>query len=218
MIDNILAPENSVFAIALGLFLLIFLIQALSFIIGLEPFSFLDGLLPDAPVDLDVPDAHPVGFMDSIMSMLKLGKVPFVFTFIFFLFSFSLIGLYGQQGLVAFGMPRLPWYIASPIALVVTIPVLRFGNAIMARVLPKDETYSISSDTFVGRMATITIGTATFDTPAEAKLQGPDKKTHYVRAVADEEGKSFKQGDRVLIVSKRAEGVFAVIEPDEFLL
>ncbi|MDQ8205395.1 OB-fold-containig protein [Pelagicoccus sp. SDUM812003] len=218
MIDHILAPENALFAFALGFFLLIFLVQAISFIVGMEPFSFLDGLLPDAPIDLDVPDVHPVGFMDAIMSMLKLGKVPFIFTFIIFLFCFSLIGIYGQLVLDKLGLPLLPWFVASPVAFLATIPCLRVGNALMAKVLPKDETYSISSDTFVGRMSTITIGTATHEIPAEAKLQGPDKKTYYVRVVADEEGTSFSQGDQALIVSKRSEGLFTVIQPDDFLL
>lgn len=216
MIDHILAPENSIFLVTLCLFLLIFLIQGASVIAGMEPFSFLDGLLPD--VDFDAPEAHPIGFMDSIMSMLKMGKVPFIFSFILFLFLFSLIGLYGQLVLFKLGLPMLHWAIATPAAFVATLPVLRIGNGILEKVLPKDETYAISNEEFIGRTATITIGTATELRAAEAKVVGSDHKTHYIMVIADNAGKAFSTGDETLIVGRRSEGLYAVIENKNPLL
>lgn len=221
MIENLLAPENALFLVALGLFLLIFLVQLISLFLGAEPFSFLDSLLPDVDLDIDtdlsLADASP-GFVDSIMSMLKLGRVPFVFTFILFLFLFSQIGLVGQQILQDLGIGRLHWAIASPATFVATLPLLRIGNGILEKVLPKDETAAISSDTFVGRMATVVIGTVTSARAAEAKVVGPDGKTHYIQVIADNEGKVFKQGDHLLIVSKRTDGLFSVIENKNPLL
>ncbi len=220
MIENLLAPENGVFLVTLCLFLLIFLVQAISVIIGMEPFGFMDGLLPDIDIeveaDLDLGDAP--GFIDSVMSMLKLGRIPFIFTFILFLFLFSIIGLYGQMAFYEVSGSRLNWFLATGGAFVVTIPLLRIGNGILEKILPKDETAAISADTFVGRMATVLIGTATHERAAEAKVVGPDGKTHYINVVADNEGKSFKQGDHLLIVGRRTEGVFTVIENKNPLL
>ena len=221
MTEELLNPQNVLFTVALGLFLLIFLIQLLGVLSGFEVFGFLDNLLPNADMgvdaDLDLPDVNP-GFLDSVMSMLKLGRVPFVFTFILFLLLFSLIGLYAQLALVHCGLPRLHWLIASPAAFVVTLPLLRLGNGILEKVLPKDETAAISSDTFIGRIATITIGSVTHERHSEARLLGPDGKTHYVQVVADNEGMSFRKGDAVLIVGRRGEGLFTVIENNNPLL
>ncbi|MBC2604709.1 OB-fold-containig protein [Pelagicoccus albus] len=216
MIDHILSPQNTLFAIALGLFLLIFMVQALSFVVGLEPFGFLDNLLPD--IEIDVPEVESVGVVDSILSMLRLGKVPFVFTLIVFLFSFSLIGIYGQLALVRLGLPMLHWALASPLAFLVSLPILRISNAFMARWLPKDESYSISSDAYVGCLATVTIGTATSERPAEARVDAPDDKTHYIRVISDDAEKAFSKGDRVLVIKKVSGGLFLVVEPDECLL
>lgn len=118
MTESLFAPENVLFLVSLGLFIFIFLIQLLGVVMGLEPFGFLDNLLPDFDLDLDVdadlslPDASP-GFVESVMSMLKLGRVPFVFTFVFFLLTFSLVGLYGQMALDHFGPGRLQWALAG---------------------------------------------------------------------------------------------------------
>lgn len=220
MIENALAPENFLFLIALGLFLLIFLVQLVSVVFGMEPFGFLDSLLPDVDADLDstLSIGDSPGFIDSVMSMLKLGRVPFVFTFILFLFFFSLVGLYGQMALVEAGVGRLHWFIASGLAFVITLPLLRIGNGILEKILPKDETAAISADSFVGRMATIIIGTVTSERSAEAKVVGPEGKTHYVQIVADNEGKIFKQGETVLIVGRRTEAIFTVIENKNPLL
>lgn len=221
MIENLLAPENGVFLVTLCLFLLIFLVQAISVVVGMEPFGFLDSLLPDIDIDVDTDlnlgDVSP-SFIDSVMSMLKLGRVPFVFTFILFLFLFSVIGLYGQMAIFELSGSRLNGILASGGSFVVTLPLLRFGNGILEKILPKDETAAISAGTFVGRMATILIGTATHERAAEAKVVGPDGKTHYINVVADNEGKSFGKGDHLLIVGRRTEGIFTVIENKNPLL
>lgn len=221
MIENLFAPENGVFLVSLSLFLLIFLVQAVSVVMGMEPFGFMDNLLPgvefEVDTDLNLGDLSP-SFLDSVMSMLKLGRVPFVFTFILFLFLFSIVGLYGQMALFELSGWRLHWLPATGLALVVTTPLLRFGNGILEKVLPKDETAAISVDTFIGRICTIVIGTATNERAAEAKVVGPRGKTHYISVVADNEGKSFRRGQPLLIVARRTAGVFTVIENKNPLL
>lgn len=221
MIENALAPENFLFLIALGLFLLIFLVQLLSLIVGMEPFGFLDNMLPDVDLDIDTDlhlgDVSP-SFVDSIMSMLKLGRVPFVFTFILFLFLFSQIGLYGQMLFLELSGSRLNWFLASGGAFIATLPFLRVGNSLLEKVLPKDETVAVSADTFIGRMAIVTQGTATHERAAEAKVVGPKGRTHYIRVKADNEGKAFEKGDHVLIVARPSKGVFTVIQNPNPLL
>lgn len=82
----------------------------------------------------------------------------------------------------------------------------------MEKVLPKDETAAVSVESFVGRVATIVIGTATHLRATEAKLVGPEGKIHYLQVVADVQEQSFSKGEEVLVVGRRSEGVFTVIE------
>lgn len=215
MIENLTAPENVVFAIALSLFLLIGLVQAASMVMGLEAFSFLEDLAPGAGHGGDAhalaADLSP-GVLDSVLSMLRIGRVPMIFTFVLFLFLFSFFGYNGQLVLHELGLPRLHAALATPLAFAITLPFLRWGNGFLAKVLPRDESSAISSDALIGRVAIVLLGTVTSERHAEAKVLGPDGKTHYVQVVADGEGATFGKGDHALIVGKRGEGLFTVIE------
>ena len=122
------------------------------------------------------------------------------------------------MALVELGIGRLHWLLASGASFAATMPCLRVGNSILEKVLPKDESSVVSVKSFVGRIATVMIGTVTNERSAEAKVIGPNGKPHYIQVVADNEGKTFKQGDHVLIVGRRSESVFTVIENKNPLL
>ncbi|MEL6964311.1 MAG: OB-fold-containig protein, partial [Pseudomonadota bacterium] len=64
---------------------------------------------------------------------------------------------------------------------------------------------------FVGRVATITLGSARLGQPAQAKLQDQHGQTHYVMVEPDRQDITFEQGSRVLLVA-RARGVFRAIK------
>ncbi len=74
---------------------------------------------------------------------------------VLFLASFALTGfglnLVVRQ-LFGFWVPPL---IASIAAFLIALPIVRFAGAGIARVIPQDETYAVSFDSLVGRVATI---------------------------------------------------------------
>jgi hypothetical protein len=72
---------------------------------------------------------------------------------------------------------------------------------VLAKVLPKDETQSVSQSGLVGRMATIVLGTARQGSPAQAKVRDQHGQTHYVMLEPDEDDASFQAGDSVLLIS-----------------
>lgn len=206
--DDLLLPASLPYSIALALLAVTSVIQIGSALIGLGTFDFLDGWLPDLEVDLDVGDVVDVdglegSFFEGLLAWLNLGKVPFIITFNLFLFCFAaggfLVLAVGQR----FGLATVPWVISVPLALVGTVLPIRWGNALAARIWPRDETAAVESDRFVGRVATITIGTATHERPAEAKLKGPLGRLHYVMVAADDPAQSFAQGSQVLLVGRR---------------
>ncbi|WOO40046.1 OB-fold-containig protein [Rubellicoccus peritrichatus] len=228
MLSHFTAPENLPFAVALGLFFVIGILQTVSLFTGISLFGWIDDLLPDLDavggdldlevggdidVDADVnidadadtgPDSvSEASFIAQVFAWMNFGKVPFIITFLLFLFLFSFFGYNIQLSLKEMGLGLAPPLLLSPIALVAAILPLKWGNGILGRVIPKDETNAVSSHTFVGRIAKITIGEATHDKPAEAKLRGPLGRTHYVMVLADRENVNFKQGDHVLLVDQK---------------
>lgn len=222
MFSHFTAPENLPFAVALGLFFLIGMLQTVSLFTGISLFGWIDDLLPDldavgGDVDLEVggeaeldmdADAGPdsiseASFIAQVFAWMNFGKVPFIITFLLFLFLFSCIGYNAQLFLTEMGLSLASPILIAPIAFVAAILPLKWGNGILGRVIPKDETSAVSSHTFVGRIATITIGEATHERPAEAKLRGPLGRTHYVMVLADRENVHFKQGDHVLLVDEK---------------
>ena len=162
----------------------------------------------DADIDIiDSPnyDGFPDlehGWLSSIFNWLHLGKVPVLILLSAFLLSFGLIGLIGQ-GLIAsiFGGP-ISAYLAGPLAFLAAVPLTSIFGKKFSKVLPKLETSAINVDSLVGSVGRITIGTATFDRPAEAKVVDQHGTQHYVRVAPLEEGESFVSGTEVMLTEK----------------
>lgn len=208
MIENFFAPQNLPFLIAFGLLGLIFVLELLSLATGAGIFSFLDGLLPDigldADADLDVSAAaEGTTFFQGILAALNLGKVPAVFSLIAFLFLFSCIGFNVQLVLAETGVGRLHPLLAAPAVFFVTLPFLRWANAILAKLLPKTETSIISEEQLIGLVGFVTVGTMTHNKQAEVRVKDLLERLHYVQAVSDSPESTFKQGDAVLLAGRR---------------
>jgi len=82
----------------------------------------------------------------------------------------------------------------------------------VARIMPKEETSAVSRETFVGRVATVVLGTARAGKPAQARLCDEHGRTHYVMVEPDVEEESFDAGEPVLLVCS-AGSRFRVIRP-----
>ena len=232
MYAHFTAAENLPFAVALGIFFLIGILQTISLFTGISLFGWIDDVLPDfdavggvdlpgelsiePEMDIEVeagPDSGAeASWVAEVFAWMNFGKVPFIISFLLFLFLFSCIGYNGQLFLSESGLGLLPAMVAAPIAFAVSIFPLKWGNALMGNILPKDETSAISSGSYIGRVATITIGEATYERTAEAKLRGPLDRTHYVMVRADEPQARFKQGEHVLLVGRdKGKGAFTCI-------
>lgn len=220
------APENVLFAGAFALLLLLALLQFAGMAFGFGLGSALDNLIPDFDADLDLDldtaadvdaldamDAAP-GFFAGMLSWLNLGKVPFLISLSVLLLLFSMLGYLLQALFLRIGIGLLPvWLVGPPVFLVSMIP-WRESNRLLGRIVPRDESAAVSADTFIGRIATITIGTATSERAAEARLQGPLGRTHYVMVRADSAGDSFAQGSHVLLVNREGPHFLAIATPD----
>ena len=201
-----IASPNLPFAISLAIMLILSLLEGVGTLFGLGLSTLFETILPDIDIDFDIdgdmPDGGQLGGLSKLLGWLHFGKVPALILLVVFLTAFGLVG-YGVQALAnsIFGS-LMPGSFASIIAFAMSLPVVRTCAAGLGKVLPKDETSAVSGETFVGRVAIITLGKAKKGFPAEARLKDQFGQTHYVMIEPDVGGEEFFQGDQILLVKK----------------
>lgn len=227
MLELLLAPENVAFATALAVMLGIAALEGVATLFGAGISSLLDTLVGDVDIDLDVDtDADGSGaghipgsgLVTHTLGWLRVGQVPILVLIVIFLTSFGLIGLATQSAVHELTGYFLPAAVAWVPAIVGALPSVRvFGGAI-ARILPKEETSAVSQTTFIGRIATITIGTAAADEPTQARLTDEHGRSHYVLVEPDVVTDRFETGDKVLLVSMDGARFRVIRPPSDSLL
>jgi hypothetical protein len=197
-----LAPETWPFAAATLLLLLITAIEGLALLFGTHLSGYVDHLLPD-------PD-HIDGGLDRALSWLHFGRVPVLVLIVLFLATFALTGFALNMvihWIFGFWLTSL---LSVPVAVVTALPIVRILGAGIARAIPKEETYAVTLDTLVGRVATIVSGTARSGYPAQAKVVNQHGQTLYVMVEPDAGG-TFESGTSVLLVRQISGTRFAAI-------
>ena len=200
LIEAVLAPQCRPFSVALGVMLAIAAIEGVGAFIGLSINAALSQLFDiDAP-DADVgADATP-GTLSKTLSWLRIGRVPVLIGLIVALAAFGLAGL-GAQALLAsvIGTPVSAW-IAGPAVAVAVLPVVRWINAGMARLMPEDDTEVVSRSSFAGHTGVVTIGPVSHEQPGQCRIRDRYGQSHHVMIEADIEGETFAIGTSVLLV------------------
>ena len=220
MMDLITAPAATPFVIALMVMTFIAILEGVSLFFGAAISGLLDGILPDfdlpdvdAPdgdADIDIGSLESVGPLTYLMSWLSFGKAPALVLLIAFLTVFGLAGLILQGATASLTGYFLPAWLASIPAILLALPGTRYLGRAFGAVLPKDETESVSTDRFIGKLAVVIRGESRRGLPAEAKLKDMHGLTHWILVEPDEDDETFKAGDETIIVSQ-AGSVFRVI-------
>lgn len=226
----LLAPHNTLFAAAFMMLLCFALLEGISLVLGLGLSDWLSDLLnlPDGDADAALPDAgnelssssgdaaadadsdadtdsqsgHGGGFLSALLSWLEIGKVPVLISLCAFLAAFSIGGMMLQQALILAGIGPVAWPLSGTAAFLAALPVMKFSNRMLGRIWPQDETSAFPEDHLLGRVGTVTIGTATRERAAEVRVTGPDGRQHYVMCAVT--GDSVAQGGEILLQSRNA--------------
>lgn len=217
MIDFIVAEQNLPFTAAIGVMLGLALLEVLLLTVGGSMSGAFDNLAPESPdldidVDLDLngnaaPTAGPTDGLGRLLGWFAIGKVPLLVVIVAFLTIFGLSGLILQNLWSSITGSMLPASLASVPAFIVGLMTTRYLAFGLSRLIPNSETSAVSSDSFVGRVAMLTLGTAATGKPAQAKLTDGHGQTHYLMVEPDQAEMVFQQGDRILLVGREA-GVF----------
>jgi hypothetical protein len=208
--DLFLAPETWPFAVASLLILSIAAIEGIALLIGTTTTGWLDSLLHHSPDALvHSPDAP--NMPDSWLGWLHLGKVPVLVLLVLFLAIFSLTGFVLDLASFAVFGALIPPLIAAPVAAVAALPLMRVCAGGLAHLIPSDQTYAVSLDTLVGRVAVIVSGTARLGYPAQGKVTSEHGQVHYVMVEPDVAEVTFAQNDAVLLVKRLSATRFQAI-------
>lgn len=204
LVEFFFHSDNVIFTSAIVLMIFIAILEGLMVVIGSGISSMLDPLIPDFDVDVDMnAEIESSSFaLSKFFSWIRVKQVPVLMLLIIFLMSFGVVGLIFQAILLnLLSTLWFGWIIAIP-TFIISLINLRIFGGIIAKILPKDETSSISSNELIGHIATITLGNAKKGSPAEAKTKDTFGQTHYFMVEPEDENTVFKQGDEVLLIQK----------------
>jgi membrane protein implicated in regulation of membrane protease activity len=208
-------------------------VEMLSLMIGHSLSSTVDSMLgldmpeADAHLHAHVPhgsvldiqtDAHaPHGnLFGSFYDWLNAGRVPLMILLMAGLGAFSVVGLAIQIVAMNVAQP-LPTVVAALLAFLAVIPTTRSTSRVLARFLPRDETYAVDEEALIGRTGIVTVGPVDADSAGRAKVQDAHGNAHFPRVKAAREGLVIEVGAAVLVVD-RIGGSLTVVPAEERLL
>ena len=206
MFEQLTDPNNLPFSVALAVMLLLAVVQ----IIGL-------GDLLGGNSDLDADADGGMAVDAGLLSLIGLGRIPFLMWLMLLLAMFGMLGLAGQQLVEAFTGTTVSAWIASPIAMLAALPATSVLSRPLAALIPRDETSAVSVDSLVGREARIVIGTAKRDCPARAKVKDVHGQDHYIMVEPDTDYQNFVEGERLLLVRREGDVFKAISRGDHYL-
>jgi len=219
MLEFLVADENLPFSVALALMTFLALLEGVGILLGAALSGLLDALLPDSffpEVDIDAPDTGSMGGISGLLGWLYVGKVPFLIVLILLLMSFGIGGLLLQTFTRGFTGVLLPGWMASVASFALALPTTRAGARLMSKLIPRDETEAVSEDSFIGRVAILTLGSARPGFPAQARLKDVHGQSHYVMVEPDGDAE-LSAGSEVLIVKKQGHLFLAIPNPNPLL-
>ena len=219
MLEFLVAEENLAFSVALALMTLLALLEGVGTLLGAGLSGLVDALLPDSltpDLHMDAPETATPGALSGLLGWLYVGKVPLLIVLILLLMSFGLGGLLLQSLARSISGSLLPAGIASAGAALLALPVTRGSARFVARLIPRDETEAVSTGSFVGRVAVITLGRASPGSPAQARLRDEHGQSHYVMIEPDGDSE-LTAGSEVLIVKMRGHVFLAIPNPNPLL-
>ena len=205
-------PSNLFFSVSICLMVLLGIVEVLLLVAGATTQGFLDQFVPDQLFEAQHPDIGletGQGFFIQLLDWLYIGRIPVLVWLIIFLTTFGLFGLITQSIIFSMTESYFPIWIITPACLILCMPIVRLVSALIAKVLPKDETTAIQTDELIGLVAEIILGEAKLNYPAQAKVKDQHGLTHYIM-VEPETDIIFTQGQNVILTQRTIIGFQAI--------
>jgi hypothetical protein len=201
------APETWPFGASLAIMVGLSIIEGAGLLLAASPSQWLDSLLPDLPESLEGP-----------LGWLHLGKVPLLVLFVLFLAGFAVSGYVIQAVAHSISGNLLPAWIAAIPATLAGLSTLSGVGALLAKIVPVDETTAVSEQSLIGRAGVVVRGTAKQGLAAEAKVRDARGTVHYVMVEPDLAEHTFDEGADILLVRKVGARFRCIANPHPELL
>jgi hypothetical protein len=167
----------------------------------------------DADFDLDADAANGLeasGFLDGALSLLGIGRVPFLIWVASLLLVFTIIGVVGQSIVSSLTGAPFSAGFAGLLAGLAALPANGLAVRPLEVLIPKDETSAIGIETLVRRDATIQTGMARKGSPARSKVIDMHGHPHFVMVEPHDGAAELAEGETVLLVRREGQTFFAV--------
>lgn len=187
------ASQNLPFGVALALIIAIALLEGLGLMLSTSPSNLLDDVMPEVGGE---------GGLDRVLGWLHLGKVPVLVLLLLFLAGYAMFGFGLQMVMKGLTGSYLPAWLAGVLAVPSGLATVRGLGAIVAHIVPRDETSIVSEQSLVGRAGVVTGGQARRGFAAQARVRDAHGRTHYLMLEPDIDDEIFEPGAQVLIVRK----------------
>ncbi|MGE0424619.1 MAG: OB-fold-containig protein [Reyranellaceae bacterium] len=221
MLDFLALPQVAPFSIAALVLIGLTVFEILTLLIGKPISAVLDHAIP---LDSTAGDGFggkdalegKTGLFGSAFDWLNIGRVPVFVLLIIALAAFSISGLAVQIGFNGVWRP-MPTLLAVLVVLVPTAYFTRWSSRLVARIVPRDETYAQTGNDFVGLVGTVTVGPARAGVVARARIVDRHGNAHFPRIEPADPAVVIPAGASVLVIDVR-KSVLAVALADPALV
>jgi len=194
-IEFITNAANGPYFFALVCLVFFFIIEIFGYLVGLSVSSFCDNLFDfDVDLDADLGIANYFGF-------LGLGKAPFIVWLTFFFGLFSMFGYLANSIAVSLSGFLPLWVSVGPV-LIAAVIVNSYLCNVFVRIFPRIETTAVSTDSFFGRVAEVTLGNATNNKFAMGVVHDEYQAAHNIRIKSMKKGIVLEQHSQVILVEQ----------------
>jgi hypothetical protein len=197
-LELFIAKESLPFISAIFIVLMVAIFEGIAMLTGISFSTWLDNVLPE-------------GAGDSWLGWLHIGKVPILVMLVTFLTIFACNGLLiNAMAMLLLGFYPIP-LLSVLAAFIAAIPLVRMCASVIARIIPKDESYAIALHTLVGHVGVIVNGTAKQNYPAQAKVTSMQGQVFYVHVEPEDMNTELHSGESVLLVKHVSGSKFQAI-------
>ena len=208
MTDILLAPDVRPFAVAAAIMLALGGIELLAMLVG---FSIGELFGKEVAVDVDSGD-----WLGGLFLWVNAGRLPLLILIVLALGVFAIAGFF-LQGLAHGAGFSIPPLIASLAAVVLSVPAIRVTSRGIARIIPRDETYVIDNDDFVGHVAEVCVGPLDQGLPGRVRLKDVFGNWHTLVARAGPGSAPLPVGASVLLVDRDKKSFIAITAPADLI-
>jgi hypothetical protein len=206
--DILLAPDVRPFAISAAIMVALGGIELLTMIVG---FSISELIGKDFALETESHSA-----IGGLFLWVNAGRLPLLILLILALGVFAIAGFLLQAVAHSLGT-AVPVTLAALAAAAVSLPAIRVTSRGIARIIPRDETYVVDNDDFVGHVAEVSVGPLDQGLPGRVRLKDVFGNWHSLVARASPESTPLPVGASVLLVDRDARSFIAISAPADLI-